>query len=115
MVWVVDVPTKKTGLCWRCHVKFLTEENKNFREQLENVKKERDGGAFALFETIARLKIIVLYFDKPEVKKAVEAWLEWDEDGVDWLNPPAMVDEELEKLEHFKTSLRQFFPEFFPA
>jgi hypothetical protein len=43
------------------------------------------------------------------VEAAVDAFLNDDEDGTDWFNPPPAVDENLEKLEHFKESLRKAF------
>lgn len=61
------------------------------------------------------MQLIVLYYGRPEIQAVVDAWLEPDEDGgSDWFNPPPGVDENLEKLEHFKESLQKMFPELFP-
>jgi len=131
LVYVTDVPSKKTGNCWRCEVKRLksvdhafksqkaanlqlVQENEQLKEELATAKKTIDGHCYALFETCYRMQLIVMYYGTPEVQAAVDAFLGDYEDGMDWFNPPPAVDENLEKLEHFKASLRKMVPERFP-
>jgi len=104
LVWKTDTIR---GTCWRCEIKRLKNDNKQLSAELEKAKAAVDGHCYALFETLARLKIIVLYYGRPEVKAAVDAFNEPEE--LDWLNPPAAVDEHLEHLEHFKAHLKKMF------
>jgi len=132
LVYVADVPSKKSGFCWRCEVKRLNAvehaeksmraanlqlvaEIKQLKEEKSALEEENERLRYTAFETCHRMQLIVLYYGRPEVQAAIDAWLEPDEDGgSDWFNPPPGVDENLEKLEHFKESLQKMFPELFP-
>ena len=104
LVWKTDAIR---GTCWRCEIKRLRADNKRLAAELAKAEAAVDGHCFALFETLARLKLIVLYYGSPEVKAAVDAFNGPEE--IDWLQPPAAVDENLERLEHFKAGLKKMF------
>jgi len=106
LVWKDDVPNKKTGNCWKCEIKKLQDEKGRLEiecarltSENERLDKARCGTVDAYFKTIKRLKVIAFYFDDPNVREAIEAWLEWSEDGIDWVDPPEKVDNCLSRLE----------------
>lgn len=155
LVYVTDVPFKKSGFCWRCEIKrlkniehaeksmratnhLLVTEIKGLKERLQELQaesmehiaeksrlsgevqtlKEKNASlerqltmhAKVLSLALSRLKLFVLYHDRHEIKEAIEAWLEPDEDGgSDWVNPPPAVDEALEKVEHFRVGVEELF------
>lgn len=39
LVYDHDIPSKKTGYCWRCQVHYLTAENKRLRAALEHSRR----------------------------------------------------------------------------
>jgi len=128
LVYETDIPSKKSGLCWRCELdrlknvqhaeKSMRATNDMLLAEIESLKKDKsslqqqlNAQTYKLFETCNRLQFIVMYNGEPEVKAAIDAFLGDHEDGMDWLNPPPEVDENLEKLENFKESLKRMFPE----
>lgn len=109
LVWATDIPSKRTGFCWRCEIKRLQTINEQFDEQNEELRaslamvtKERDYYSSSLFVTLERIRYILFYYYRPEVTEAIVMWREW-KDGIDLLNPPPQVDEIFEKLEPLKT------------
>ena len=128
LVYETDIPSKKNGFCWRCEVERLNavedaeesmraaniqmvEEINHLKEEKAALEEENERLRHTAFETCHRMQLIVLYYGQPEVQAAVDAWLEPDEDGgSNWFNPPAGVDENLEKLEHFKDPLKKMVP-----
>lgn len=128
LVYETDI-IKKSGLCWRCEIKrlksvehaeksmratnhLLLAEIDSLKKDKESLEHQLSSRSKTLYLTVARMKLVILYCDRPEVKEAIAAWLEPDEDGgLDWLNPPPAVDEALEKIERYKESLDMSFPE----
>lgn len=106
LIWTTDVPSKKSGFCWRCEIKRLesiskqfSDQNEGLRADIEIVAKDRDRYKKALFKTVTRLRVLLFYFSSSEVETAVARWLEGDEGKMDLLNPPSVVDELLQELD----------------
>lgn len=106
LVWATDIPSKKTGFCWRCEIKRIqsiskqfSDQNEGLRNDIEVVARERDQYKKALFKTITRLRVLLFFFSSVEVETAVARWLEGEEGKMDLLNPPSVVDEMLQELE----------------
>ena len=116
LTWATDIPSQKTGFCWRCEIKRLSyvdhaqenmkaanvklvDEIEELRKNLAMATRDLDHHKTALFVTAARLRVLLLHFSSVEIEAAVATWLEGDEGEIDLLNPPKEVDELFQKLE----------------
>ena len=120
LTWATDIPSKKTGFCWRCEIKRLNhvdcaqksmkaanvklvDEIEELRENLAMATRDLDHHKTALFVTAARLRVLLFHFSSVEVEAAVATWLEGNGGEIDLLNPPKEVDEMFKKLEPLDT------------